>query len=238
MIRLGEPIEPSVAEALSSVDTLIHCAHDVRVGALENNVRGSMLIAAAAKGAGVRRQLFISSYSAISNAQSEYASAKRRLEEFFRSEGQSIVRPGLVVGRGGMFLKMFKLVSKSPIVPLLDGGRNTIPIVWIEDLARAVETLLENGKSGEFNMYSEGPFSLSDVLHAVSQSKGRRTVFVTIPTRWLLPPIRGLESLGIPLPVSSENLAGYLKIQGTIERSHLKETIGEETPLATMMARL
>ena len=49
-----------------------------------------------------------------------------------------IVRPGLVLGEGGIFSRISNFVNKSPIVPLPDGGKGCVSVITIERLCNEI----------------------------------------------------------------------------------------------------
>ena len=115
-LRIGEPFDPAV---FRGSDVVIHAAHDFTAGAKEKNIRGTRAWFEAAAGA---RQVFFSSYSARPDAASEYGATKYAIEKMFLDAGQAVVRPGLVIGDGGLFAKQRAALRKTPIVPLIAGG--------------------------------------------------------------------------------------------------------------------
>ena len=105
---LGEGVSDG---ALAGVETLIHAAHDFgprREDELRRlNVAGSRRLFAAARGAGVRRILFVSSIASWAETRSAYGRAKWTLEQEVASRGGASIRPGLVFGvdKGGLTLR-------------------------------------------------------------------------------------------------------------------------------------
>ena len=103
-------------EDLAGVETVVHLAYD-RKAAIELNVEGVKRVFNAAKEAGASRQIFVSSYSARPDALSEYGRLKYLLESFFLECGQTIVRPGLVIGNGGLFGRNMEKILHTPLMP-------------------------------------------------------------------------------------------------------------------------
>ena len=85
-----------------NVDYVIHCAHDFSQDGLDRNIRGTKDLFERAKASGTRQQAFVSSYSASKNAVTSYGIAKYQLERFFSDRNSLILKPGLVLGPGGM----------------------------------------------------------------------------------------------------------------------------------------
>ncbi|MDE2511017.1 MAG: NAD-dependent epimerase/dehydratase family protein, partial [Elusimicrobia bacterium] len=143
--RLGESLDPST---LKDVDALIHAAHDFRAfGAEEQtrvNVEGARLLFEAARSAGVRRIVAVSSVSAFPGCRSDYGRAKLQLEDMALKSGGVAVRPGLVYGDGpgGMFGTLSRL-CRLPVLPLPDGGRQPLLLGHADDVSAALVAALD-----------------------------------------------------------------------------------------------
>ena len=119
--RLGAPVDPT---EISGSQILVHCAHDFHRGAEELNVSGSRLLHEAASGL---RMIFISSHSARPDTQSRYGITKYRVEQIFVNE--CIVRPGLVLGSGGLSERNIGRLDRSSIVPLVDASTSHLALI-------------------------------------------------------------------------------------------------------------
>jgi nucleoside-diphosphate-sugar epimerase len=230
---LGAPVN---AGMFDGCDAVVHAAYDLGRGAREVNVLGTQALFRAAEAAGVRRQLFLSSYSAHPAASSEYGQSKMELQGFFAQQGQPVARPALVLGPGGLFARIAQLVRKLPVLPLLDGGRKPVPILAIDDLVRALEVLLTGGRCDVVNLANAEPVRLLDIIRTLEDVTGNETLLVPVPARLLLAPLQLLEKLPLPLPISSESLQGYLRNE-EIPPSDLASCLGGETPLRIMVER-
>ena len=129
-------------QALAGIDVLIHGAYDFSLRRWEDifevNVQGSIKLFQAAKMAGVRKIIYVSSMSSFANCQSLYGRAKLLIEDEARRIGAWIVRPGLIYGvnASGMMGALEKVIKKSPIVPLVGTGEQVLYLVHSEDLCR------------------------------------------------------------------------------------------------------
>src|SRR5258708_17855704 len=136
---LGADIDAAV---LDGVDALIHCAYDLtlvsRAAIWRVNVEGTERLLAAARQAGVRRVVVISSIAAYPGTRQVYGQAKLAIEEIAHRHGAVVVRPGLVYGpnAGGLVGSLRRLVAL-PAVPLM-AWRSHQYTVHEDDLAAAV----------------------------------------------------------------------------------------------------
>ena len=117
---LPDTIDP---KAIESVDVLIHSAYMTRFTNIEEAVRvnegGTAKLHEAARNAGVKKFVFISSRAARLNAQSYYAKSKFRMESMMDSSRDLIVRPGLILASdGGLFYRIVNQVRRLPVIPV------------------------------------------------------------------------------------------------------------------------
>ena len=117
---------------------------DLHVGQTRNLVR-------ACKKAGVARLIMITSLGARQNANNSYQATKWLAEEEVRKGGIDyiILRPPLLVGRtvGNRDSKLVKryrqMIVTKKVVPLIDGGKNKLQPLFIDDLVEAIRLCLQ-----------------------------------------------------------------------------------------------
>ncbi len=192
-LRLGEAFDPGVFQGS---DAVIHAAHDFTTGAKERNIRGTRAWFEAAAGA---RQVFLSSHSARPDAASEYGETKYLIERTFLESGQAVVRPGLVIGAGGLFAKQRAALRKAPAVPMVGGGTAPVAVIGIGHLEEALAVVVEQGLAGGFNLFYERQPSAREFVRAV---KGGRGWILPVPTGLALGAARVVQALHLPLPVN------------------------------------
>jgi nucleoside-diphosphate-sugar epimerase len=215
---LGDPPDESM---FREVDVLVHCAHDFERGAVHRNIDGTLALANAARRAGVGRQIFVSSLSARPDAPSEYGRAKAATEKVFLECGDTVVRPGTVIGKGGLFGKMAAMIREKSILPLVDGGKVEMTVIGIADLCRAMEAIVGRAEPREYNLYYPGKPVMKDLLGRLRERLGRKTLFMPVPGWMLLVPLTLLRWLHIRTPVDVDNLKGYMKSREMTHASNL-----------------
>ena len=229
-IRIGDPVDPAVFE---DADTVVHCAHDFQAGALERNVEGSRLLFDAARG---RRRIFVSSHSAREDAIGEYGISKYRIERFYLAEGETVVRPGLVIGAGGSFWRRMNAMRSARIIPLADGGRDGVPVLAIADFREAMARLIESGQRGAWNLFNETMPTVREMTSTVLRLEGRRALLVPIPYGPALAAVRAAEMLNVPLPFDSASLRTLKLNRKPVHESDLRKLIERETGVAEAIA--
>lgn len=223
VLALGEPFDDSM---FAGMDALIHCAHDASRGAYELNVQGTRCVAEAASRQRVGLQFFISSYSAQQAAPSEYGRIKWALQNFFLERDLTVLKPGLVIGNGGLFARVYGLVERLPVVPLIDGGRGEVPVVDIRDFTAAVAEALETRTKGLKRLYHVERPTLRQITCEIRLVCGSKSLFVPIPL-WLAH--AGLwtieRGLRVRLPVGIDNLRGFAANQACDDQSDLTDLV-------------
>jgi nucleoside-diphosphate-sugar epimerase len=198
---LGEDFERSL---VSGFDEAIHAAHDFDSAA--RTLEGTRKLFEAVQQGGATRQLFISSYSARPDAVSEYGQVKYALEQMFLDEGEAVVRPGLVIGNGGIFGRNLRTMITSPVIPLLNDGRDEVPVLSIGDAVRSIVLLVETRRAGAWNLFHPNIPTMRQIVDVVAAETGRRPLIVPVPAGIVLPAVRWAARLGIPLPFREDNI--------------------------------
>lgn len=190
---------------LSGFESIIHAAHDF--DSAERSINGVRHLFEAARSADPRpRQLFVGSYSARPDAVSEYGRVKYELERLFLEAGDTVVRPGLIAGVGGMFGRTLRAVLASPIVPLIGGGYDQAPIVSISDAVRATAMLTEEGKGGAWNLFHPELPLMREVIAEIARCAGKRRLILPVPAEVALIALNAMTRLGIEFPIRADSI--------------------------------
>lgn len=212
--HLGEAVPPGI---LSGCDALIHAAYDFKaLGWAEVsrvNVEGSLKLLAAAKTAGVKRVVFVSTVGAFKDCRSDYGKSKLLVEGIVSNSGGIVVRPGLVYGgNGGMFSSLTKL-SALPVLPLFDGGRQPLQLVAIDEVARDLLAALNwtpSQAAGPVTLANPEPIIFKNLLAAIARSRGKTLRTISIPSSAARVGLRALEAIGLPLRFRADSLVSLL----------------------------
>lgn len=196
---------------LAGCDVLVHCAYAKVKNAAEAdavNLAGTRRLYEAAKKAGMKRFLFLSSLSAHEGAISQYGRIKLAIEKMLDVEKDLILRPGLTLGHGGVFGNILRAVQRSWVIPLVDGGRQRMQGIDIEDLGACLLAALERDITGSYTLIADEDFTLREMAQAIREKSGRRVPFVTVPYGLVNLGLALVEFLRLPTPVRRENLLG------------------------------
>lgn len=210
---LGDPVSEALCR---DADCALHLAHDFNGEAGASlTIEATLSTIAALRALGVKRQLYFSSYSAGPHATSVYGRTKLAIEQALASAPDVvIVRPGLVLGEGGIYGRINGWVRKNWIVPLPDNGVGMVPVIEISRLCRESLNLASVAHvSRQANLFERAPVSLRQLVLSAAAKAGKRPLIVPVPSRLVLWGLRLAARLPIRLPVNEDNLAGFLANQ-------------------------
>jgi nucleoside-diphosphate-sugar epimerase len=114
----------------------------------------------------------------------------------------TVFRPRLIVGPGrlGVLVKLFKLIRAGMPVPLIGDGSNRYQMVSVFDVVDAVLAAVERGvPDGEYNLGSDAPPTVRQLLGRLIASTGSRSRLVGTPGSLVKAVLAGFERLGLPL---------------------------------------
>lgn len=224
---LAEP----VSAALAACDVIVHAAFAMgRTGpALETLNREAAKRVLAIAREHQRHLVFISSMSAHADALSSYGRAKYAIEQTLDSSREAIVRPGLILGTGGVYSRMLDSLRRAPVVPLFFGGTQPVQPVAIDELVRALVRIVTERRPGVFNLGTPEPVTIRELYRRMLAAAGLRRPVVPLPGTLVLFFLRGTEALGLPLPLTRENLLGQKQLR-TFETADSFARLGLPAP--------
>jgi nucleoside-diphosphate-sugar epimerase len=200
--------------ALSGADAVVHCAYATRETDLARarrvNEEGTRRLLDASRRLGVPRFVFISTVAAYDGAPSYYARSKLELERLLDLRRDTVIRPGLILGRGGhgLFQQLLDNMQRLHLVPLFGGGRQPLQTVHIDDVCEAVARAIESDLSGAFNVAEADPAPFGAFLRSMARRLGVRVAFVPLPFGPVLAGLRVVERLRVPFPLRAESILG------------------------------
>lgn len=206
------------AALFKDVMVFIHCAYLKGEEAKAINIEGTKRVLQASRNAGVKKNLFFSSMSAHADALSAYGQQKLELEKEFFGSDDAIIRPGLVIGKGGLFLEMVKHIQSKGIIPLIDGGNQPLYTVHSTDVLKAVEIIITKNLNGIFTVAEPAPVLYRDFYRELAKALNKKVWMINIPYSLMELLLSLTRLLSINTGVGKENLLG-LKALRTFEFS-------------------
>lgn len=227
------------SKIFSNIDVIIYCAHSHKnKNNIKLNIDGTKKWYYAARKEGVDKHLFLTSYSAKENSLSEYALIKYELETFFLKERQFVVRPGLVLGNGGLFLRMKKMIKNYPFLPLLDKGNYKVPIISIWALCEALGNIIKDPRPMIYNIFQKEMVTMKELLQEIRLQLHSKCFFIPINSILPLIFLKSLEFFKIPFSIKSSSIIALKENQELSAKSSLDEIKVCDISLREIIQRL
>lgn len=200
--------DESVARALSGADMAVNLVGILyesgkqKFDALQAEAAGR--IAWSAKAKGVERLVHVSAIGADPDSPAKYASSKAEGEAAVLDAFPDavILRPSIIFGNGDGFFNRFAAMAKfSPALPLLGGGHTKMQPVYVDDVADAVCTALEDTSTQGKTYELGGPtvYSFKELMQIVLDETQRKRILAPIP--WSIARLQGRILGLLPAPL-------------------------------------
>jgi uncharacterized protein YbjT (DUF2867 family) len=178
---------PSLARLMpghGAVVNLIAILHGDEAAFERTHVALPATVANACVASGVRRLVHVSALGVAQDSPAMYQRSKARGERALSEAGLdlTVLRPSVIFGQGDRFLNLFaKLQSVFPVVPLAGASARFQP-VWVEDVAQAVVTSLEQNPPDRV-IECVGPevLTLSELVQVAGRHGSRQRPIVPLP---------------------------------------------------------
>lgn len=214
------------SDTFEKIDAFIHAAY-VKAGkgadAVSVNTQSSRQLHDAALRAEVKQNIFISSLAARSNAVSEYGRQKFTIEKIFSGANDAVIRPGLVLGEGGLFANMRKHAGKGGRIPLFGGGKQPLQTVHVADLVSIIDKIISQRATGSYTVAEPEPVPYRVFYEELCRTLGVTPRFLHTPYWFANVALRTAETLGINLPANSDNLLGLRTMQAVDSKTSLEK---------------
>jgi dTDP-glucose 4,6-dehydratase len=116
-----------------------------------------------------------------------YGASKKEAEKLIQSlEGKclwTIFRPRLILGPGrlGVLVKLFKIIKQGKPVPVIGKGLTRYQMISVFDLANAIALALEKKAKGIYNLGSDNPPTVKDLLTHLIQKEKSKSKLLYLP---------------------------------------------------------
>ena len=191
----------SMARALRGTNAFVHVA----------GVQYTPGVLEAMRRAGLERLVIVSSTSAHSRF--EFRSAPRLVNEaLLPGSGLrwTVVRPSMIYGSelDHNMHKLLRFLDRSPVFPLFGSGENLWQPVYYEDLARGLyAALTKPGTDGQiYDLPGPRPLTYLDLVRTAADTLDKKARIVRIPAEPVRRALLVAERIGLPMPVSSEQV--------------------------------
>jgi uncharacterized protein YbjT (DUF2867 family) len=202
------------AGAFQGADLVIHAAHDRSAGAQSLNVGGTQRWAEQARREGAAQQLFLTSVSAHAQAPSEYGRAKAELETYFFGIGALVLRPGLVIGAGGTFGDLARMIRRYPALPVLGADRLQVVLTDLESLAETVAGFPRLNPGRSYNLFQTEWVGLLSLARSIKRHFKKHSLLVPVPLALSVGLLSLGQRLGAPATLGPESLKNLEHCRG------------------------
>ncbi|MEP2100875.1 MAG: NAD(P)H-binding protein [Parasphingorhabdus sp.] len=182
----------SLSVLCTGADVVIHIAGVVnaptREGFEAGNVAGTLAVVEAAKKAGCKRFIHVSSLAATLPKLSIYGDTKAKAEKIVASSGLdwTIIRPPAIYGPGdGEMLELFKM-AKTGFVTLPPDADGRLSAIHVDDLSRALMTIIPEHEDLTAQIFEvddgkTGGWTQTSFAKAIGWATGRRVKPIATP---------------------------------------------------------
>lgn len=165
------------------------------------NYEATTILAEAAKLAGVKKFVFVSSISAVGPRASDivcnedspcypidaYGKSKLLAERYLINMWQKerfpviIIRPAFVYGKGGKKgIQIYQKLLNFGVFPMVGRKGLKRSLCHVEDVAEGIILALERGKEGEVYILSEGVYTTDQIVKTLAQLTSKKVVFIRL----------------------------------------------------------
>ncbi len=174
------------------------------------------------------KKLFISSISADAGSPAIYGQQKAAIENMFLAENGAAIRPGLILGNGGLFANMSTYLKTKRNIPIFSGGKQPVQTVYVNDLVQAIDKLITKDLKGIFTFCEHEPVDYRQFYTELCKQLGVQPRFISIPF-WVADCMVACANIiGVKLPINKDNLQG-LKLMSAKNSKEDIEKIGVNT---------
>ena len=194
----------SFTAALRGVDALVNIA-SLGFGHAESIVK-------AAKEAGVKRGLFISTTAIFTQLNAGSKSIRLAAEEAIQASGleYTILRPTMIYGspRDRNMWRLIRLLKIIPIIPIFGDGESLQQPIFVDDVAQAVLLALQNDATihKSYNIAGKDPLTYNQVIDMVASALGKRVWKLHLPYMPIVRALQFTERMRLRLPIKAEQV--------------------------------
>ena len=224
-----------------NADYLVHAAYVKQhhnPDSFRINTEGTAKLLEEARKAKLQKIIFLSSLSAVEDAESVYGKQKFELQKMFDRNNELVFRPGLVIGNGGIFKAIYDYIAAKSFIPLIGGGHQPMHTISVADLAVAIDRALETDLKGTITIAEETAIEMKTLYKEIAITAGKSPVFVPLPYWLAFFILSAMKMFGMKTPVGKENLMGLRKSRKENPKKDLEKLGMKVSPYYESVARM
>ena len=239
LASLGVELVPGDLADADALTTLMHRANAVvhLVGIIVEigpatfhavHVEGTRRVVEAARRAGLERFVHMSAVGARDEPRAtSYHRTKWHAEELVRASGLShaVFRPSIINGPESAPIRtLARLHRWSPVVPVFGDGHFPTQPVWVEDVALAFASAVEQpGLGGAFELGGPQVLTYEEFLLAIGRAAGHPRPLVHVPLALARAAAGAFDLLGAAAPLTSDQL--QMLVEGSATPGNAIESV-------------
>jgi uncharacterized protein YbjT (DUF2867 family) len=237
----GDVLKPaSVDRALQSVDAAYICIHTLSPQAasasgqdfMDVEQAGMRNIVAACKTHDVHRLVYVTSIGVAPDAPSSWLRGRWQTEQSLFDSGLdvSVIRPGMIVGRGGQGFNAVLRGAKNRVAIGLGSAKQRMRTIAVDDLAYYLVAVLDEPRSygNHYDVGNDDVLTIDEMIDIAAECLGRpRPAKIHVPARLLSVCAPLIERVSKLPRGSLKGLADSLQV----------DMSGDPTPIRTMLTR-
>ena len=198
------------------VDTVIHTAYipySKGSNSDEINISSTKRLLDISRKKKIPNFIFLSSFSAKPDALSHYGQNKWQLQQLFDLERELVLRPGLVLGNGGLFQNMHNMIRNGKTIPMIGGGKQELQTIFIEDLAKAIQSAVEHNTHGLHTLAENKAVSMLNFNKEIARLLNKKIFYPSVPYFAADMIFGAMELFKIKTKIGKENYLGLKQMQ-------------------------
>jgi nucleoside-diphosphate-sugar epimerase len=194
----------SLSKAMQGTDALVNIA-SLGFGHADS-------IITAAKNAGIKRAIFISTTAIFTKLNAKSKKIRVAAELTIESSGlkYTILRPTMIYGskRDRNMWRLIRLMKQSPIIPVFGSGNHLQQPIFVDDVAQAVVSCLANDKTigKSYNIAGKQALTYNQVIDTIAKQMNKRVWKIHVPSKPIVSLLTLFEKIRIPFPIKAEQV--------------------------------
>ncbi len=222
--RLAEKLEliqgdifsrDALEKGMKGCDAVIHLVGIIKETGNETfekiHIEGTKCVVDAARSAGIRHFVHMSSENARADAPSRYHTTKYNAEEYLKASGltYTIMRPSMMFGEEDQnFNELAKIIRSTPITPVIGDGSYIWQPVSVYNVAELFVSVLMQSKAMGKTYEIRGPekFTFDKILDLLMEVTGKTRPKIHLPVAFMKPLVSLMSIAQSIAPITLEQM--------------------------------
>ena len=169
-------------------------------------------IIGAARDAGIRRAVFISTTAIFTQLNARSKAVRLAAEETIQKSGLdfTILRPTMIYGspRDRNIFRLIQWLRIFPMFPIFGNGEYLQQPVFVDDVARAIVSCLKNNRTNgkSYNIAGQSALSYNQIIDTIAVQMNKRIWKIHVPSAPVTAVLKFFERMHIPFPIRAEQV--------------------------------